>query len=556
MVIGGYGVFGSRLSKMLIKTNSAEVIVVGRNQNKLDAFCREVGALPCRFDRDNDTELDRALNERSPDLIIDAAGPFQTYGADRYRIARKAVEAGIHYLDLADDRNFVVGISELDRLAKDNQVTVLAGASSIPALSAAAADALCQNLQKCDLIETAIVPGNRAPRGTSVIRAILSQVGKPIFLWRGGQFSEVVCWGESKFITLNVPGKRALARRPISLFDAPDYDLFPQRFQANSVLFYAGLELKILHFAVWALGCLVRSRIVASLAAFSTTAQWIAELFSRFGSDRGGMRVSVVGRNETGESVLRSWTLIAESGDGPNVPLIPAAIMAQKILNEKVPSGARPCIGEFTLSEAETAMQSFSIATQMEEKPLPTLFERALGNGFSKLPRVVQNLHAIFGTRFYEGVANVERGRGFVSKFYALVARFPPAASQIPTKVQISTSKNGERWIRQFGSRRFQSYLYRRPDDDRNIIWEKFGAISFAIRLEATERGLRYPIERARIGILPLPRFLLPISESFEWEDETGTFHFDVSISLPTGSLIARYAGLLKPIETFSNRND
>jgi saccharopine dehydrogenase-like NADP-dependent oxidoreductase len=546
MVIGGYGVFGSRLMQLLIKTTSAEVIVSGRDQMKLDAFCSEFGVTPCQLDRDKDDELDRVLNQLRPTLIIDAAGPFQTYGTDPYRVARKAITKGIHYLDLADDRGFVLGISTLDSLAKDNQVTALAGASSIPALSAAAIDALCGNLRECALIETTIVPANRAPRGLSVVRAILSQVGKPFRLWRGGRFNEFTCWEESKFVTLSIPGVKPLSRRPVSLFDAPDHDLFPQRYGAKSVLFYAGLELKSMHFAVWSLGWLVRLGIMSSLAPFATTARWLAERLTPFGSDRGGMRVSVSGRNEKNVSVRRSWTLIAEAGDGPNIPTIPAAVLTQKILSGQIAPGARPCVGEFTLSEAETTMQCFATKTHVEEQATPTLFERALGHEFSQLPSAVQNLHTVFDQQIYEGTANIERGRGFMSRLYAFMAGFPPAATQIRTQVQISIIKNGERWIRQFGHRRFQSYLYRRATDEANIIWEKFGVFSFAIRLHASQKGLRYPVERARVGMVPLPRFLLPISESSEWEDETGSFRFDVSISLPTGGLIARYVGSLR----------
>jgi short subunit dehydrogenase-like uncharacterized protein len=93
MVIGGYGVFGSRLVLQLLRTARLEVVVAGRDQAKLNAFCSQFGATPCRLDRDSDAELDRALRELSPGLIVDADGPFQMYGADRYRLARKAIEA-------------------------------------------------------------------------------------------------------------------------------------------------------------------------------------------------------------------------------------------------------------------------------------------------------------------------------------------------------------------------------------------------------------------------------------------------------------------------------
>jgi saccharopine dehydrogenase-like NADP-dependent oxidoreductase len=42
---------------------------------------------------------------------VDAAGPFQ--GAEP-RVARAAIAAGLHYVDLADARDFVAGFRALD----------------------------------------------------------------------------------------------------------------------------------------------------------------------------------------------------------------------------------------------------------------------------------------------------------------------------------------------------------------------------------------------------------------------------------------------------------
>jgi NADPH:quinone reductase-like Zn-dependent oxidoreductase len=80
LILGGYGVFGSRLAIQLLRRERLEVLVAGRDQAKLDTFCTQFGAVPYRLDRDSDAELDNALRELSPTLIVDAAGPFQAYG--------------------------------------------------------------------------------------------------------------------------------------------------------------------------------------------------------------------------------------------------------------------------------------------------------------------------------------------------------------------------------------------------------------------------------------------------------------------------------------------
>jgi saccharopine dehydrogenase-like NADP-dependent oxidoreductase len=118
-------------------------------------------------------------------LLVDAAGPFQT---GDYRLARAAIAAGMHYLDLADAREFVAGFGQLDEQAKAAGVTALTGASSTPALSNAVLDKLSAIWRVIDSIEIGISPGNRALRGTSVVQAILSYAGSPVKVFLQG------CW--------------------------------------------------------------------------------------------------------------------------------------------------------------------------------------------------------------------------------------------------------------------------------------------------------------------------------------------------------------------------
>ena len=64
---------------------------------------------------------------------------FRPYGRDPYRVARAAIAAGAHYIDLADDGAFVAGIGALDEEAKAAGVAVISGASSVPAISGGSA---------------------------------------------------------------------------------------------------------------------------------------------------------------------------------------------------------------------------------------------------------------------------------------------------------------------------------------------------------------------------------------------------------------------------------
>jgi saccharopine dehydrogenase-like NADP-dependent oxidoreductase len=110
LVIGGYGVFGGRLIQLLEDEPRLNLLVAGRSVDRASAFVRSRGAelTPLAFDRNGD--LAGYLAAIRPDIVVDANGPFKTYGADRYRVVQACVTQRVNYLDLADGSDFVAGI--------------------------------------------------------------------------------------------------------------------------------------------------------------------------------------------------------------------------------------------------------------------------------------------------------------------------------------------------------------------------------------------------------------------------------------------------------------
>ena len=62
---------------------------------------------------------------------------------------------------------------------------MIAGASSVPALSGAVVRELAAGVETATAVEIAISASNRATAGGSVAAAIVGQVGQPFRLWRG-----------------------------------------------------------------------------------------------------------------------------------------------------------------------------------------------------------------------------------------------------------------------------------------------------------------------------------------------------------------------------------
>jgi hypothetical protein len=548
LILGGYGVFGGRLARRLTRESDAEVLVAGRSLKSAEAHCQKFGGTPVQLDRDNG--LDEALARLGPVIVVDATGPFQNYGTGRYRVAEVALATGAHYVDLADDAAFVAGIAELDGAARAAGVSVLSGASSVPAISSAALDELVKPLVSVSRVGSAILPGNRAPRGLSVVRAIVAQVGRPLAVWRGGRWTSEPAWGRIGRLTLTVDGAAPLSARLASSIGAPDHLLFPERYRVRSAQFQAGLEMKIMHVGLWLLSWPVRLGFVRSIGGLAGILKWIADRLEPFGSDRGGMLVCAAGRDRDGRAVERSWTIIAEAGDGPEIPPTPAFLLVKRLLSGKsgIVPGATPAIGVLGLAEIEAALAPFAIRCEQQEKMVPPLMERALAEDFSHLPAAWKRLAEIHDIDNFAGDASVERGQGLASRLVGSLFGFPPATNAVTVEVTKQKTAKGEQWIRRFGDRSFVSHLSLRHDDAPGMLRERFGPLSFALRLRAENGKVHWPVEKWTALGVPMPLWLMPKSETVEFVDGDGRFNFDVAITVPLVGRVVRYRGWLKPV--------
>ena len=546
LIIGGYGVFGGKLADALSADPAFDVIVAGRDLRKAERFCENKACRPLALDKAAPDFAETIAAER-PFILIDASGPFQAHTEQLYRVAEAALSCGAHYLDLSDDGAFTGGIDVLDEAATEKGLTVLSGVSSVPALSSAAVTALAEGLTDIDHIESMILPGNRAPRGLSVVEAIVGQAGRPLAACRAGRWVPVTGWGDRRTVTLDVPGESPVRKRWASLIGAPDLVLFPEYFQARSVSFRAGLDLKLMHGGLALLSLPVRWGLVRSLSPLAPALKWIADRLEPFGSSTGGMKVCVSGRTQTGKAERRDWTLIVRGGDGPSIPAIPAEILCRKLAAGTVRPGARACLAEFTLEEAEAALSRLRTGTARTTQETPFLFEEVLGANFDTLPAEIQDLHAITFARRWTGRARIERGTSLLSRMAGAIAGFPPAGEDVPVTVEMTRRGNTETWIRTFGTRRFRSFLSPDGAPGSGLMGERFGLMRFRIGLEASEGRLGYPVLSGRLLGIPLPGFLLPRSTTWETVDAEGRACFDVRLDLPLGGHVATYSGWLVP---------
>lgn len=544
LIIGGYGVFGGKLARRLAKTSRLDVIVAGRSLEKAQAFVTDMSACAAAIDIASQNLSDdiRAL---APDIIVDASGPYQLHHG--YRTAKAALDAGAHYIDLSDDAAFSSGIAGLNDSAIRKGLTLLSGASSVPAISSTVCDHLRSDFTQIDLIESAILPGNRAPRGKSVMRSILLQAGRPLNVWRSGRWTKSKGWSERAQLTLTIPGLKPL-NRPANLIGAPDLVLFPERYQAKTVLFRAGLDLPIMHHGLSILGRLASLPLRFQPERLTAPLKWIADRLEPLGGDRGGMIVRMVGHDPSGNYRETRWTLIVEDGDGPDIPATPAFILINKLLDRGIKAGARPCLGEFSLSELDTGLRPLRLKTHIETRPSKRLFETILGASFNQLPTQLQALHTVSDQRIWGGEARITRGKSLRSKVAGWLAGFPEESETAPVQVTMYEGPRGEIWQRKFGVSGFRSNLSHITRNGGTVLIERFGLMRFEIGLNLKDGCLHYPVLRGTVFRLPLPKWLLPVSNTFEHVDHQGRACFNVNISLPLAGPVVHYKGWLEPL--------
>ena len=348
LVIGGYGFFGRRLVERLSLQPGLHVIVAGRSCAQAAAL---VDALSPRAVSSLEAVALDALSDQLPAwldrlelrAVVHASGPFQ--GQD-YRVALACSAAGVHYIDLADGRAFVAGITAVDVAATAAGVSVLSGASSVPALSAAAVDAMVAGWQRVDAVDIGISPGNRTERGLSTIQAALSYCGRPV---RQSDGSTRTGWLASRLRRYPAP----VGWRLLSPCDVPDLTLLPPRYPGSpGVRFGAGAELMWQQLGMNALALLVRAGALRDPVRHATWLKGASDRFKTWGSDDGAMHVAVRGLDAHGQRARRTWTLLATHGDGPYVPTLAAAALVRRLAaGVPVPTGARPCIGLLGLDD-------------------------------------------------------------------------------------------------------------------------------------------------------------------------------------------------------------
>lgn len=552
LVVGGYGVFGGRLARLLADEPRITLLLAGRSEDKARAFCDSLESqstlVPRRFDRDGD--LDAQLAVAAPDLVVDASGPFQAYGERPWRLAQACIAAGIPYLDLADGSDFVAGISTLDAAAKRRGVFVLSGVSTCPALTAAAVRRLTEGWSSVTSIKAGIAPTPWAGLGLSVVQAIAGYAGRPVPLLMFGKPSTgtALVWTRSR--TIAPPGEVPLRVQHFSLVDTPDLRVLPPLYPGlQHIWFGAGPTPEVLHRMLNGLARLVQLGLLPTLKPLAPAFHWAINRL-RWGEHRGGMFVAVAGRDAQGRATRRSWHLVAEGDDGPFIPSIPASLIIRRLLEGRTPApGARPATGDLELAHFEALFSTLAIRSGVRDEVAASepVYRQVMAGAYDAMPPAWRAIHELReGSLTVAGRASVARGGGLLARLAGAIIGFPKAGEDVPVSVTFARRGSEELWTRTFAGKRFSSRQEPGRGRERHLVVERFGPLAIAMAPVVRDGRMSLVIRRFTVCGLSLPLWLGPTTAAHE-EVVDGRFRFDVEIGHPLTGMIVRYRGWLKP---------
>ncbi|MCV2370580.1 saccharopine dehydrogenase family protein [Roseateles oligotrophus] len=363
MVLGGYGNFGARICRALALDSNIELTVAGRDGERAADFAAGLGFAQGAAVDMHAADFAQVLRERHIELVIHTAGPFQSQD---YGVARACARAGVHYIDLADGRRFVCDFSSAlhaDFVAADR--LAISGASTVPALSSAVVDTLCEGWQRLDTLDVCIAPAQTAPRGVATLRAVLSYCGAPIQVWREGQWQSQIAWAKPRQVLF-----RRLKPRLGALCDIPDLELFPAHYQLRQRMeFRAALEVGLSQRAFALLAWLRSVGWLKQPARLAALLNVSAKLFDPLGSRLGGMVVRATGLDADAKPVKRAWHIAADKDHGPEIPCMAAILLAKRLAKgEHMAAGAYPCVSRHTLAEFGPEFAKWGMVTDLVEE--------------------------------------------------------------------------------------------------------------------------------------------------------------------------------------------
>ena len=321
VIFGGYGTFGAHAARALAAAGLA-VRIAGRDGAAAERFAAGLsgsGHEGIAADADDAPSCARAL--AGARVAVHCAGPF---AARSLALPEACLAAGVHHVDLADDRRWFQRLATLDGCFRARGLAAVAGASSLPGISGALAIAAARQLPAVERARVILFIGNRNPKGEAAVRAARGQLGQP---FRAPQGDLRGLHGRE---AVRLPSP--FGRRAVYDWESPELDLFPSLLSLRgtvSVRVKVGFEAPLATPALAALARLGPRRGGAILGALTP----LFRRLSFFGHSGGCVQVDLWSRE--GAQAVEA---LGGAEDGQRMAALPAAFVAADLASGTVSS--------------------------------------------------------------------------------------------------------------------------------------------------------------------------------------------------------------------------
>jgi len=313
-VFGGYGVFGMHVAQALAAAGLA-VRIAGRDGEQARKAAAHLGTNSSGISADLHDPASCARALAGTRVAVCCAGPFSSLPLV---LPEACLAAGVHYVDIADDRGWSARLRALGPRFHDRGLTAACGCSSLPGISGAlallAAERLVDRRPAVARARVTLFIGNRNPKGEAAVHAASAQLGRR---FRAPQGALTGLRGRE---TVDLPAP--FGPRTVLDFESPELDLFPALLGARSVRVKVGFESRLATTAMAAFSFL-GPRLGAAAAHGAAP---FARLLSGSGHSGGVVKAELWSPDGTAASAALSG-----AEDGQRMAALPAAFVAQAL---------------------------------------------------------------------------------------------------------------------------------------------------------------------------------------------------------------------------------
>lgn len=328
-IFGGYGVFGSLVARELA---DLPLRIAGRDSGRAARFAASVGGEGMAADVSDPASCARVLEGAR--IAVSCAGPF---GDLTFALPEACLAAGVHYVDIADDRGWFARLRGMSDRFRSAGLTAACGCSTLPGISGALALVAAERLPEVRRARVTLFIGNANPKGTAAVESAAGQLGRRFEAPQG----TLIGLRGREVVDLPPP----FGPRGVYDFDSPEMDLFPDLIGAHEVRVKVGFESRMATASLAAMSYL-GPELGVPLSRASTP---MARLASRFGHSGGYVKVELW--SPDGE---RSDAWIGGARGGQRMAALPAAFVARELYQGSVETrgtvasyealGARPLL--------------------------------------------------------------------------------------------------------------------------------------------------------------------------------------------------------------------